>query len=358
MCIAGVVSANPVVQGVSGTFSHKANVTLTGAGFGNKAGAAPIVWDDASGTDMLAKWTGFWPTGVSDASYNMSYRTPIRGISLPHNNITKYIAGCGIGGDATTGNNVMMWKARVMTSYPAYSYFSWYQRSDDAWPFGGDNNYKVWDFSNGAEPYDLPNNWYIEYNPVPSSLTSVPNWHLNDDAYPSGLNGNIGTWWGSEAINPMSGVWTKIELEIRYDKTSSGYIKLWENGALKINYTGRTDGLPGNTRAEAIGGYQRQHGSTAWRYFADVYLDYTPARVVLANNSALRLATVIEPQVPSAWAPSSITVSVNLGRFRAGDTAYLFVVDPSGIPSAAGFPITVGGSAPNKLPPPRNLRRL
>jgi hypothetical protein len=156
----------------------------------------------------------------------------------------------------------------------------------------------------------------------------------------------------------MSGVWTKIELEIRYDKTSSGYVKLWENGVLKMNYAGRTDGLPGATRSEAVGGYQRQHSSTAWRYFADVYVDYTPARVVLANNSVLRLATVIEPQVPSAWSPTSITVSANLGRFNAGDTAYLFVVDPLGNPSATGFPVTVGQSAPNRLPPPRNLRRL
>jgi hypothetical protein len=358
MCLATVASGAPAIQSVAGTFSHKATVTVSGSGFGSKAAAAPVIWDDASGTDMLAKWSGTWPARASDASYNLAYRAPLRGISLPHSNITKYIAGCGIGGDATSGQNIMMWKSRVMTAYPAYSYFSWYQRSDDLWIFGGDNNYKVWDFSNGAEPYDLPNNWYIEYNPVPNSLSAVPYWHINDDAYPNGLNGNVRAWWGGEAINPMSGAWTKIELEIRYDKTSGGYIKLWENGALKINYAGRTDGLPGNIRAEAVGGFQREHNSSAWRYFADVYLDYTPARVVLANQPVLSQASVIEPQIPSAWSAAAITFSVNLGKFTAGQTAYLFVIDAAGHPSAAGFPITVGRSAGNRLPPPQNLRIL
>jgi hypothetical protein len=95
--------------------------------------------------------------------------------------------------------------------------------------------------------------------------------------------------------------------------------------------------------------------SNNWRYFADVYLDYTPARVVLANNSVLGQATIIEPQIPSAWTASSISVSVNLGKFASGQTAYLFVFDSTGTASAAGFPITVGG-ATTTLPAPSNLR--
>jgi hypothetical protein len=356
MCLAGSAAAAPVIQGVSGTFAHKGSVTITGSGFGTKAVAAPVVWDDASGTNILNKWSGAWPKTATTPSNNTNYRTPIRGISLPHNHITNYIAGCGIGGDAYSGNNVLIYKNRTISSYPAFTFFSWYQRSDDAWRFGGDNNYKVWDFSNGSEPYDLPNNWYVEYNPVPTSATSTAGaYHLNDDAYPNGLNGNIGSWWQGTAISPMSGVWTKIQMEIRYDQTSSGYIKLWENGVLKINYSGRTDGLSGNTRSEAIGGYQRMTDSNNWRYFADVYLDYTPARVVLANNSVLGQATIIEPQIPSAWTASSISVSVNLGKFASGQTAYLFVFDSTGTASAAGFPITVGG-ATTTLPAPSNLR--
>jgi hypothetical protein len=86
-----------------------------------------------------------------------------------------------------------------------------------------------------------------------------------------------------------------------------------------------------------------------------VYLDDTLARVVLANHADLSKATIIETQIPSNWSDASINVSVNAGKFASGQGAYLFVVDPSGGRNAAGFPITVGGTAV-VLPPPQNLR--
>jgi hypothetical protein len=35
---------------------------------------------------------------------------------------------------------------------------------------------------------------------------------------------------------------------------------------------------------------------------------------MLANASDYDLATLIEPQIPSAWSDTSITVTMNLGR--------------------------------------------
>ena len=127
---------------------------------------------------------------------------------------------------------------------------------------------------------------------------------------------------------------------------ADGYIKLWENGKLKVDYSGHTDRYAGSSRAEGIGGYARQYGQpNNWRYFADIYLDYSRARVVLANNANLGSATIIETQIPTRWTASAIDINVNLGRFANGQTAYLFVVDPSGVPSSSGLPVTVGGGA-------------
>ncbi len=56
----------------------------------------------------------------------------------------------------------------------------------------------------------------------------------------------------------MAGQWSKIELEIKYTNQSDGYIKLWENGKLKVDYSGHTDRYAGSSRAEGIGGYARQ----------------------------------------------------------------------------------------------------
>src|SRR5690349_23122825 len=94
-CLAAVLSATagaaPSVTAADGKFDHKASVTITGSGFGTKASAAPVIWDDASGSDILSKWDLATPN--TNAAYNLNYRAPQRGIALPHDHITKYIAG-------------------------------------------------------------------------------------------------------------------------------------------------------------------------------------------------------------------------------------------------------------------------
>ena len=88
-----------------------------------------------------------------------------------------------------------------------------------------------------------------------------------------------------------------------------------------------------------------------WRYFADVYLDYSRARVVLGNAPTLSASTIREVQVPTSWSGSSISISANLGRFTAGQTAYVFVVDANGTPNGQGFPVTMGATGPDTTRP-------
>lgn len=343
--------AAPSIQKASGTFDHKANVTIQGSGFGSKAKAAPTVWDDASGSTFSSKWDGAWPS--NNSAYNTTYRSPQRGISPPHNRVGKYIAGAhGDSAGANAGYNVVFWKNMTLGS-GSYVYASWYQRNDDAWVFGGDNNLKAFAYSNCCSPYEMPNNWYIAYGPpTPSSKSGGATWIINDDGKSlmnPDLNGRS-AWWDA-AVNPMAGQWSKVEVAIKVTTSNDGYVKLWENGALRVNYAGPTDKYAGTNRSIGIGGYARIYGqSNNWRYFADAYVDNSLARVVLANNASLSKATVIENQIPSAWSADSITATVNLGKFSAGQTAYLFVVDPSGSVNSAGFPITIGGTSTAKTP--------
>jgi hypothetical protein len=347
--------AQPSVTSTSGTWSHKGTVTIAGAGFGSKASAAPVIWDDASGTDIAAMWDGAWPNCSRNSAHNLAYRTPAevgRNIPLPHKHVAKYIAGAHYGPapGPQCGYSVILWKTRTTASYPSYSYIAWYQRVDDNWRFGGDDNFKTFAYSQGSGPYNLPNNWYAEYNARPTSRTSGAAYHLNDDATGSAAQSlqapdqNGHSWWWEGAVNPMSGTWAKVEMELKYTNLADGYVKLWENGILKIDYRGPTDRLPGSARTEGIGGYARNYPQTTnWRYFADVYLDYSRARVVLGDAPTLEASTVREVQVPTTWSNSTIAVSANLGTFSAGQTAYVYVVDSNGQVNRSGVPITIGG---------------
>jgi len=343
------VLAAPAISGASGTFDHKASVTISGSSFGTKSTAAPLVWDDASGTSFSSKWDGAWPN--NNSAYNTTYRATMRGINPPHSRVGKYIAGGhGDSAGANGGYNVAFWK-NVPASV-SYVYASWYQRVDDAWVFGGDNNLKTFAYSNCCSPYEMPNNWYLAYGPPnPSSKTSGAGWIINDDGGSLGnpdINGH-NAWWGG-AVNPMAGQWSKVEVAIKVSSGSDGYVKVWENGTQEVGYAGPTDKYPGTSRTIGIGGYARIYGQpNNWRYFADAYVDTSLARVVLANKATLSTATVIENQIPTSWSAGSVTASVNLGKFTAGQTAYLIVVDPSGSASP-GFAVTVGGSASQKTP--------
>ena len=91
LLLSAVAIAAPVVQNVSGALDHKGSITITGSGFGAKSKAAPLVYDDASGSSILQLWDGAWPNTAGE--YNTVYHTPIRNIGLPHSHDVRYIAG-------------------------------------------------------------------------------------------------------------------------------------------------------------------------------------------------------------------------------------------------------------------------
>lgn len=371
------------ISGVSGTLTHGNSVTISGSGFGAKATAAPDTWDDCSGSDPAVLWDGYWPD--QDPDFNIDYRAAQRSIPMPHSRISKYLCGCHYdNGGANAGFNVIFWKDYTYSSGDVL-YFNWKERIDDNWSFGlgspADDNFKTFDYSHGTEPFELDSgvgaNWYIEYNPRPTSTSSGCTWHIVDDDNDSDPNpynlefdctpfgggstcdANGHSWFWNAGVNPMSGVWRNMELEIRltsWPDDSTGYIKLWENGTLKIDYLGHTDGMDDTTRVVGLGGYARSQGSSNnWRYFADIYYDTTRSRVVLGNADTYTGCTRREPQIPTSWAAGSIAVNMQLGSFGNTDTAWVYVMDSAGAVNANGFEVTLGSGAAGEHPPKLTL---
>ena len=343
--------AAPAVQQVSGTWDHNASVTITGSGFGAKPTSAPVVWDNANGNRMSDKWDGAWPDKLP--GYNTQYYGPMRGVNPPHSHDSRFIAGAHAANTGADSGYAVLFYKDISVESSSYIYVSWYQVADRQWAFGGDNNFKTFVYSVCCGAYQPPY-WYTMYGPPHPDSTKDKGlvWAINGQQLANPDENGRNAWW-DRAVNPTAGKWSKVEMAIRASSGSDGYVKQWENGALVINYAGPTDKFPGTGRTVAIGGYARMQGFTSnWRYFDDVYLDTTLARVVLADKPKLSDATIIEIQIPTAWSDGSITATVNLGQFTQGQSAYLFVVDSTGTVSPTGSPVTAGGTVAQPNAPP------
>src|SRR5215813_13346365 len=285
---ARAATAAPSVQQLSGTLNHKSTITITGSGFGSKPKAAPLVWDDASTGTLTDKWNGAWPTLLP--GYNTGYSNPINGVPTAHSHDSRYIAGAHAGkagAGAYSGIDVIFFKDFTPPATPYYFYASWYQRSDSRWVFGQDNNYKAFSFSLCCSPYENPYDWMVTYGPPhPDSNTDTGlQWSIgsNDHTMQNPDANGHNAWWAN-AINPMAGAWTKVEVTAKLTGQTNGWVRVYENGKRVINYAGSTDNptWAGQGRTIGIGGFARMESPTNWRYFADAYLDLTLQRVVLA----------------------------------------------------------------------------
>jgi hypothetical protein len=304
----------------SGSITHGQSFTVSGSGFGTKSSNS-LVWDNCShGQAITSRWSSYWPD-ASGASLNLGYRAPQRSVALPHSNVTAYLCGAHSPGTGfNAGYNVAFWRSYTRPSFPYWTCWSWYERLDPAWNFGGDNNLKWYGFSTGGSIYELPNNWYIEFENSTFTSTSVQGfWHTNDDAGTTGL-GAGGTLYGSSGQPNPCAQWVKKEIVIQWNSANTGRLLGWANNSQKFNYTGKTDGYSGTARSDGIGGYARNQTSNNWRYFADIYNDRgtSPGRFYLTNNATYTSSTINEIQPWTTWADGSVSLTCNKGSLPSG----------------------------------------
>lgn len=365
LCIALFASlpvfAAPSISGTSGTWSHGGSVTINGSSFGTKSTAAPLIWDDASGASITDKWDGYWPT--CDSTANTGYRSTQRGVAMPHNRVTKYIAGAhGTSAGYNCGQNVLVWKYVTINTYPTTTYISYYTRNDPAWQFAdalgsSDNNHKLWTLDDLHDvPYGGQDTTNIQY--LPTFDGQEPGQYSTYDGGTIGGTTRLSTtnsW--SPGVSPFAG-WVKREIEYRHDTSSSGYIKVWDNGTLYVDYGGRTAVVADpDAMTVAIGGYSRNYPSTNnWRYFSDVYYDQCNGsgacpRVLLCQNSTFASRGICEVQRASSWSTNSIIATVNAGRFADASIAYLYVCDSAASCNSTGTSIVIAAGGGDATPP-------
>jgi hypothetical protein len=399
------VSAEPQISSVSGTVAHRQNITISGNGFGTKSPAAPLWWDDGEGAPVnnmsvmrsgemgwvvsgsLAgtsrHYSDVWPYAVTENNgySNMMYRSAgHRNVAGPHSLSSKFMVGCHddqgecLGGEV--GQNVGV-TVGDMSRHDEW-YVSFYLRLDPLWPIGTSSNYKFFNWEMGSPRarmystpfcYDNVNgcggcNGYRKAPDCNEEYWGSP--HVIQILDRENCPTMTSPYCGSPVItqdtrkrNPRR-QWIKEEHVL--DGVAERYIIRVNNADLLDTANSNGCGFnrsryPQNPSGATLGGFWKQGvcGNTqddlndnACRFFDDVYVDTTLARVILGNAAEYSSCTILEPQIPSTWSANSITVMVNQGAISSSQ-AYLYVFDVNNTHNNRGFPVTIGGSS---SPPP------
>ncbi len=344
--------AAPVVAQVSGTMSDKTSVSISGSGFGTKSQAAPHKWDDFENGTAGAPLNGWYLSSTLGDGYVASYSTTrvrAAGRKSAYQNFTN-------------GNyNSVMALTDQSPGFKTIYISGWFYREIGGAP---SRNVKTWGLRGGPG--------FSEYAP-----------NIRMDQYPGQGSGQIATLEASNGVcnspdqagtvvkndwgigdNLFPNAWHRFEVWVDTDSAgSNGEYTIWVDGVVRASVKGQ---IVAHDCAFPMVMLQNYYATdtgspTPWmrHYWDEVYIDRTRARIEIGNASTWAASTHREIQVPTAWSSNSITFKANQGSFSAGETAYLYVIDSAGVPSA-GYPITIGsggsgGSTPTAPQAPGGL---
>jgi len=385
------VQAAPSISDVNDSaIEHGQELVISGSGFGTKSPAKPFWWDDMEGAaDGSTSFTSSdlsWVTtrfgtgerhyaGVANTSGSyepallhyraVNYNPAGTAVSGPHSYSTRYATG-GHWQDAD--NNPCYDCHQQEEGYDAVCmsvcdpnddkyttwYASWYYRLTPEW----DNV----PYPNSVSEYDYINHkilnvessygWYTSgYYYMSYAGPHHPSETDSNDVTIQSTNASCNSYKNEIAGNNPKLRWVRYEYE--FDSVDE-IQEVFADGKKVFYYDEfRPDcDIPGPKQGFMFGGWfalnpngeginEDNRGSQKnWRFFDDLYVDTTFSRVVLANNSNYTNADIIEPQIPSAWSDSSITVTTNLGNLPADlNDVYLFVFDSDNNHNSPGYPL-------------------
>ena len=396
LLIPRIAISAPSISGVAGTLDHGETITISGADFGTKSPAKPLVWDDcehASDGDNVTTshpgnaasrvtYSDIEPPLTLDADWEMKYRDtpyapegesgPLTAQPAPHaNSSTSASFGHqdGIGGDGNDGANgwLSIPNTNGSGNYESdWSIFYYYRLVDD-WPscgssnnnkffvlnFGGlgvwgGNNYMYWDY-NKRVPCSSAD--YVRVTPQTTNATIED----NDSPRATSMPDTVPVWSKRLTINANTetpepiGVWQKYEVKVSDD---DGHIGFWVDGVDAYTASGDVNWLTSRNNEPgimsiSIGGYYFRSNSPneehddAHRLIDDVYVDDTLSIVILGNASTYSSCTVREPQPQTAHSATEIILTLNQGAIADDSTGYLYVRDENGALSF-GYPVVIG----------------
>lgn len=332
-----VALAAPSPGSAQGALVDGGELVVSGFGFGDKAQAAPIIFDTQDEV---------WLNG----------------------NMTKPYAGLSHGDSFPTGGNNPWLSGGTGTlkywnsgGYPRYGGVFSSQNPGDAWiesPNGFPDPasdavkevYIRWWFkmngpTSSAGDGAQSNKFIRVWDSLSNNVGVRVSWTHHHLTYNNG-----GPSW--EAANVSTNQWNLMELYIR--TAPNPVIEAWVNGVKKHDasdfspdsgYQGlqpRLWGMDGSGIADFTGKTIE---------LSDYYADSTRARVELGDASQWSQVSIREPQVPVAWRNDQITLQIHQGRLNSLVGAYLYVIDENGNVNQTGLPLD-DVAPPAQMPPP------
>ena len=365
------------------SLTHGNSFDITGASFGSKDPAGPLMWDDCedrtvdNDASVTGKgWIDVWPyLQASDVdSARTRYRdTGFRTVTSAHTagGDSIFLSGCHhqfdnndpqyIGGGQTY--RAVCVTADANQAVVSRWFVMWYYRVDPVWPDSGCNagnieNHKFAVKQVGAGAY-AGTNAYDSCREYPCDGDSV----MATIGHGSGGCTRLyeGTPpYGIRHYSPQLD-WIKYEHRHWSDDTH-GRRDWYFNNMYTNGYDGECVNWLDSTRSFTIGGYFRwsdagsppvseMYGDTnAWRYFDDMYVDTVLSRVILGDASTYTACIILEPQICSAWSATSITVTTNLGRLQDSSKAWIYVFNETDQSNSSGLEVDIGQQSQGSSP--------
>lgn len=349
LCICKYATAAELtITGTTGTFTHSAEITVSGINLGENLSLSNVVWDAfEDGTIDTTADVGSWQTqNIADITTSGNR----------HSNSTYHGTE-----NFTTEQTAGVTSLNTVTSRKWFVQY-WFE-IDDNWDWGtsvysgGDqflSNVKFLRFWNSSGSID--ENWYSQYwfGVDSNSYTDVENVSGESST-------NFSTTWSKSSAT--KGTWHCLQCEFSESgvNQSDGIIRIWMDGVLRTERTNvkTREDFSEYKRVNLLGFYNAwtatgdSEGNQAPNTFRidDVYCSPSWSRVEIGNASTFNSCTHREIQIPHHWSSSSIGITVNRGSFAEDAKAYLFVIDSDGNISDAdadadgeqGYPITFGG---------------
>lgn len=355
VCVVSAEAA-PVVNGVTGEFTHSNTVTISGTGFGTKATATPLKWetfeDGTIGANLNT--TGYWTVDTDNPAGDVPQFSTTQNRHANSSQNAKFIYHqLSTPLHDVAIRNVPDFATTRKIYFDYWVYYSW----ADLTP-GTEHQIKTGRIGSGT------GSSYV----YPTLIDESWNYQSGSQSHYFEARNNATVNISKEYINRYTNnAWNHIQWEVGVDDIAGtdGYYKVWLNG----NQIAQDSGLNMVTNSYTfqqiwLGTYLGNaavcpkypehctseemvpHDMTTTLYYDDVYIDSSLQRIEIGNAATYSACTHREIQIPSAWSDTSVTISVNQGAHPNSSTRYLYVIDASGVVNTTGYEITFGAGEP------------